>query len=161
MLPGRRDQYLAFYQLFMDSIPWVRCASGNVFKVQWNAATNAVRACQLSGLWIIEKNHCERIMLINILHSINSSSMWWWMIIQQCRKASLYWNWWWTLRFWNRGVVQSIARFFDLENSCENLVNLVSKSHLETWGLKKISRSRLEPWDIDKKNLVLVSNFEI
>ena len=29
----------------------------------------------------------------------------------------------------------------------------------ETW--KKISRSRLEPWDIDKKNLVLVSNPEI
>ena len=29
----------------------------------------------------------------------------------------------------------------------------------ETW--KKISRSRLEPWDIDLKNLVLVSNPEI
>ena len=31
-----------------------------------------------------------------------------------------------------RSALQSIARFLDLENSRENLVNLVSKSHLET-----------------------------
>ena len=44
---------------------------------------------------------------------------------------------------------QSIAGFLDLENSRENLVNLVSKSHLETWDLKKnisVSSRTLRYW---------------